>query len=314
MKFTRVMAKTPSPKTSRSPAHALHSSGEESIEYSLLECNPQCASGSLTGGGAFVLGKVDPSCVRSRDELRTLAGVLWFGWSASTLLLVFWAETLLTGTANVARIALHRRLTRARGHWRRQLDDSSKRPLGKDESKGETTFLAEYSLVLYVFTLAHGFFLFLFLTMLDRNWAGAGVSPWQIDSESFRNGVLAVAAFALFELLYDAMTLRHQPFSWLKTRVQVALGRVVILHLVVIFGTFLMMRYETPMSMLGILVALKALMDVGASSAPAETPESPPRWLVALAKKQGLDMEREWPKILAEQKERAAEDEQVLPA
>jgi Family of unknown function (DUF6498) len=247
-------------------------------------------------------------------SLVPLAGVLWFGWSASTLLFVFWAETLLTGTANVARIALHRRFTRARGHWRRQLDDSSGRSLGKDPPKGETTFLAEYATVLYVFTLAHGLFLMMFLTILDRNWMGARPSPWQIDGESFRNGVLAVAAFALLELLYDAMSLRQQLFSWLKTRVQVALGRVAILHLVVIFGTFLMMRYETPMSFLGILVALKALMDVGATAAPVETPQNPPRWLVALAKKQGKDMEREWPKILAEQKQRAAEDEQPLPA
>jgi Family of unknown function (DUF6498) len=247
-------------------------------------------------------------------SLVPLAGVLWFGWSASTLLAVFWAETLLSGTANVARIGLHRRLTRARGHWRRQLDDSSKRASGRNEPKPETTFLAEYATILYVFTLAHGLFLGVFLMALNQNWHGEGPSPWQIDADSFRNGILAVLGITVLELLYDLMSLGQQPFSWLKARVQVALGRVLILHLVVIFGAFLMMRFETPMSFLAILVGLKALMDLGASAGAVETPTKPPRWLEALGKTQGLDMAREWTRILAEQKQRSEEDEAPLPA
>ena len=247
-------------------------------------------------------------------SLVPLAGVLWFGWSASTLLLVFWGETLLAGTANVVRIGLHRRLTRARGHWRRQIDDSSKRAVGEVEPKPETTFLAEYATILYVFTLAHGLFLGVFLAILNQNWRGEGPSPWPIDAESFRSGILAVAGITVLELLYDLTSLGREPFSWLKARVQVALGRVMILHLVVIFGAFLMMRFETPMSFLGILVGLKALTDLAASGGPVGTPAKPPRWLVALAKKQGLDMEREWTNILAEQKRRAEEDEKPLPS
>jgi hypothetical protein len=114
-------------------------------------------------------------------SLVPLAGVLWFGWSASTLLAVFWGETLLAGTANVVRIGLHRRLTRAQGHWRRHLQDSSKRAIGKIEPQPETTFLAEYAMILYVFTLAHGLFLGIFLVILNQNWRGEGPSPWQID-------------------------------------------------------------------------------------------------------------------------------------
>jgi len=75
-----------------------------------------------------------------------------------------------------------------------------------------------------------------------------------------------------------------------------------------------MMRYETPMSFLGILVGLKALMDLGASAGPVETPAKPPRWIAALGKKQGLDMDREWTRIVADQKRRAEEDEESLPA
>ncbi len=70
------------------------------------------------------------------------------------------------------------------------------------------------------------------------------------------------------------------------------------------------------MTFFGILVALKALLDLAASGERAETPpQNPPGWLVALAKKQGIDdMDREWARILAEQKRRAEEDETRLPA
>jgi hypothetical protein len=247
-------------------------------------------------------------------SLVPLAGVLWFGWSASTLLVIFWGETLLAGTANLARIRLHRQLTRASGHFRLHLKDSSRKHSGTKKPTRETTFFAEYATILYVFTFAHGLFLGFFLLMLHRNWRGEGPSPWQIDVESLRNGILAVAGITVLELLYDLTSLGQQPFSWLKQRVQVALGRVVILHLVVIFGAFLMMRFETPMSFLAILVGLKALMDLGTSAGPVETPASPPRWLEAIAKKQGLDMKTEWTNILAEQKRQAEEDEKPFAA
>jgi hypothetical protein len=71
----------------------------------------------------------------------------------------------------------------------------------------ETTFLAEYATILYVFTFAHGLFLGVFLTMLNQNWRGEGPSPWLVDVESFRNGLLAVAGFTVLELLYDALSL-----------------------------------------------------------------------------------------------------------
>jgi hypothetical protein len=245
-------------------------------------------------------------------SLVPLAGVLWFGWSASTLLVVFWAETLLTGTANVARIALHRRLTRARGHFRLQLDDSRKQPLGRGRPTGKTTFVSEYSSILYPFTLAHGFFLGAILAGLDYAWTGEGPSPWRVDAESLRNGIFAVGGIALFELLYDAMSLGAKSFSWLKARVHVTLGRVVLLHVVVIFGAFLMMRFETPLSFLGILVGLKLVMDLGAAAILKEPPKAPPRWLAALGTRKGIDMQKEWTRMLAEAKQREEEDEEPL--
>jgi hypothetical protein len=239
-------------------------------------------------------------------NLVPLVGVLRLGWSASTLLAIYWVETLLGGTANVLRIWLHRRSTRTRGHFRLQLHDSTK-PAPRIAAG---SFLKEYAAILYIFTLAHGVFLGVFLLMMNQRTMG--LSPWSIDRVGFRNGVLAVAALTLVEFFFDVMSLGHQPFSWLKARVHVALGRVIVLHLVIIGGTFLIMRFETPMSFLTVLVGLKALWDLGTTLAPRTIPEKPPRWLAPLARSRGLDMDREWQKIVAEQKRLEAEDELTL--
>ena len=91
-------------------------------------------------------------------------------------------------------------------------------------------------------------------------------------------------------------------------------GAWVVLHVVIIFGAFLMMHYETPLGFLGVLIGLKALVDLGATFVSKEAPRTPPRWLAALASKKGIDMQIEWTKLIAEQKEREREDEEPLHA
>src|SRR3954467_12002220 len=47
-----------------------------------------------------------------------LYGVHNLGWSASTVVALYWSENLALAFFTCARIALHRKLTRKRGHWR----------------------------------------------------------------------------------------------------------------------------------------------------------------------------------------------------
>src|SRR5437899_7172224 len=47
-----------------------------------------------------------------------LYGVKVLGWSALTVVMLYWFENLLIAVFTCARIALHRQLTRKRGHWR----------------------------------------------------------------------------------------------------------------------------------------------------------------------------------------------------
>src|SRR5258708_21491936 len=48
-----------------------------------------------------------------------LYGVKFHGWSALTVVVLYWFENLLIAVFTCARIALHRQLTRKRGHRRK---------------------------------------------------------------------------------------------------------------------------------------------------------------------------------------------------
>ena len=62
-----------------------------------------------------------------------LFGVKMFGWSVGVVLILYWLENLLIAVFTYARIALHRALTRKRGHWRTgtlgtKVNDQAQRP------------------------------------------------------------------------------------------------------------------------------------------------------------------------------------------
>jgi hypothetical protein len=240
-----------------------------------------------------------------------LVGVLSFGWSAATLLIVVWVEVLLVGVGNVARIWLHREWTKTRGHYRRHFNNRSPATL-LEKSKRPVqsgTLLGEYATLAFVFTLGHGLFLGIILVLSSRNFTGDGPSPWAIDITALERGILAVLGLTIFELFLDLAVLRRKPFYWVKERVQVSMGQVVIVHLAILFGMFLLMYLETPLVFLGIIIGLKALMELGMAGQKRELPATPPRWLSSIARRQGLDLEREWTRYLAEEKQQLIDDE-----
>ncbi|MEY2507505.1 MAG: hypothetical protein QOH01_1834 [Verrucomicrobiota bacterium] len=89
--------------------------------------------------------------------LNAIPALGWFvgEWSAGTMLVLYWLETLI-GTLLVAvRIMLHRRVRRSQGHW---AYEASKDTEGQTASRS-STYLTAFLVPALVFTLAHGFFL-----------------------------------------------------------------------------------------------------------------------------------------------------------
>jgi hypothetical protein len=245
-----------------------------------------------------------------------LVGVEYYGWSASTVVVLYWFENLFIAVFTCARIALHRTLTRKRGHWRGgQLEVTvNNKPL-------RTGLLGEYATMAFVFTFAHGIFVGAFTLIGASNH---GDDPrWLLSGMQLRQGLLWIFVALAAEFVIDAATIRSRSFAWIKAYVTQRMGRVLIMHLAIIFGMWGMMATESPFAVLYVLIALKTLWDLFASNATAHAdvlPEQPPGWALKLAdgiakdKGGSAQMEKDWQSTRADMLRAAKEDEEVMPA
>src|SRR3954470_19882916 len=89
------------------------------------------------------------------QNLIFAGGVVFRGWSPATALTLYWCENLVGSLLLAGRIALHRRLTRKRGHYRPQINARD----GEDRGVQGQSFLSEFATLSLAFCLVHGIFL-----------------------------------------------------------------------------------------------------------------------------------------------------------
>jgi hypothetical protein len=213
-------------------------------------------------------------------NLIPLVGVVFFGWSLLTILVLYWVENGIVGFWNIPKILL------ARGGLGQDVADApvttlQVRALGRPLGGGAGRFaLVGFFLVHYgIFWLVHGLFVFL----LPEFAAGTGgrFLPGCGEPDPFGNlqacdgpfGALvwsniAIAGVALFishgasfllNYVGRGEYLRMSPLRQLMA----PYGRVVILHLTIIFGAFVVAALGAPIGALLILVGLKTAFDLG---------------------------------------------------
>jgi hypothetical protein len=179
-------------------------------------------------------------------------GLLFAGWSLSTMLFLYWLENLFNTFFIGARIWLHRRLTRKRGHWMAVELKATATVNGKPLAV-PTTLLTNFVGSNLIFALAHGIFVALLVFgILERRPSPAALG----------RGVLWLLAAMTLAFLLDARTIRRQPFSWIRARVDGALGRMVVVHLALIGGVFFLAATGRETSFFLVFVLLKALFDL----------------------------------------------------
>lgn len=227
-----------------------------------------------------------------------LWGLGFDGWSGPTALAVYWFENLFSSVLIAMRIAVHRRLTGKRGHFRAQLGVKvNEREIG--------SFLAEFLTASLAFTAAHGVFLGILLYGLFKS------AP---DPDAFWMGALGVSVFHLGGFLSDLIGIRERPFAWIKLVAGAGLGRVVLVQLAIIVGMAVVAATESNAAFFLPFAGLKLLADLGSVFGQERRIERAPGWLVRVMNrlKPGTDFAAYLAAENAKELAREAEDEQVV--
>lgn len=203
-----------------------------------------------------------------------LAGVLFWGWNVATLLVLYWVENGIVGVLNVAKILL------ARG----QLVPGSTPAVRFSGNIGvSNAAIAGFFLIHYgIFWLVHGVFVWTLPLFFGGSGPLAPFSPdigqgFGPDALAFDHIVInsgpdlsAVAWGALgLAISHGASFVLNFLGRGEYLRISAAqqmfapYGRLVILHLSIIFGAFISLAIGSPVGAIAVLVILKTIVDLG---------------------------------------------------
>jgi hypothetical protein len=200
-------------------------------------------------------------------NLVTLIGVVLLGWRLGMILVLYWVESGIVGLLNVPKILLARGplTVSARGI-------SLALPIGSTGlgSLAARIFTSIFFLIHYgIFWLAHGFLVFLLLAFA-RPRSGDGV-PSELNDPFASAGIdSAVVGSAALILLGSHVVsfwtnyLRRREYLGISFLQQMAqpYGRVVVMHVTILVGAFVMTLIGTPLAALVALVVMKTVIDL----------------------------------------------------
>ena len=169
-------------------------------------------------------------------NLIPLAGVLWFGWDIGNLFLLFWLESAIIGLFNVLKMFV--------------ID------------KWQTVFMGPFFIAHYgIFMSGHLLFIFGFFLEGEE---GGSMSLEAVSGilQSMWPAVLALFISHGFSFLenfigkkeYLLLSIRHQMHEPYK--------RIIVMHITIIFGGFMVLALNAPVLALVLLILLKTGMDL----------------------------------------------------
>ncbi len=235
-----------------------------------------------------------------------IAGVALGGWNAGTAMVLYWYENLLASLLITLRIYAHAQLTHKRGHYVEQLTETRTR-YKLTRMRHTTQFYKEFLMISAVFTLAHGFFLGMLLLL-----SGA-----ELNRAGLLNGILLMTGFEVLNFAGDMFGMKDRSFAWIKRMASVALGRVALVHIAIIFGVLAgAIVVSNPTAFFVPFAILKTISDLSGILSSREEPANPPAWLTRMMNRfrPGEDFAEHWRKERETRLAQEAEDEKVMPA
>jgi hypothetical protein len=178
-------------------------------------------------------------------NLVPLVCVLFFGWSVFAILLLFWVENVIVGGFNVLRMLCAQPDNVA--FWAAKL------------------FLIPFFTVHYgMFVTVHGIFV---LTMFSGAMPSRGFPSPATFVHAVQGAGIAPAALALVlshgvSFAFNYLGAGEYRSVQLQALMMRPYGRVMVLHLVILLGGFLVLTLGSPLLPLALLIVLKTGLDL----------------------------------------------------
>ncbi|MGI9239888.1 MAG: DUF6498-containing protein [Verrucomicrobiales bacterium] len=217
-------------------------------------------------------------------NLIPLVGVIFWDWSVFNIVVLYWMENLVIGVINILKMVTCRPDLdeMGAGHFipddlpgeeREQLLSELKSRGGLDAAmRGHSAlklFTIPFFMVHYFgFCAVHGIFVFtLFGRDAGISRAGSGLFSSFAQIPALLTGALGFAALSLvLSHLYSFFTNYLGAGEYRRTVLPVLMfqpyGRIVVLHVAIIFGGFLVMSLGSPIGLLVILILGKIVIDL----------------------------------------------------
>jgi|WetSurMetagenome_2_1015567.scaffolds.fasta_scaffold55277_3 hypothetical protein len=191
------------------------------------------------------------------SNLLFVIGAVAWGWNAFILLALYWSENLVIGIFTVFKMLLV--------------------PRQKAGLPSKTAAAVFFCIHYGLFTLMHGMFVFLVFGGDFFDDSSSSISFWSkvIDYQLYWPFLALLISHGV-SFLYNYLGNGEYRKSNLNDLMQQPYGRVVVLHLTIIFGGFLLGFFGSPVIGMLILITIKTVIDLRAHLLQHEQYNKPP--------------------------------------
>lgn len=214
-------------------------------------------------------------------NVAPLAGVLLFGWSTFAIVMIYWCENVVIGVINVLKMicccpdpaAVERELqARAESPAKRELAIQLRtlsKSAGLMHHVSKAFMIPFFAFHYGMFCMVHGIFVVALLGG-DEGMQHMSGSPLTVYGELFARAgqeglwwaVLVLAISHLFSFCTNFILGGEYRRTLVPQLMMQPYGRIVVLHLAILFGAFATMALGSPIFILVLLVVGKTALDL----------------------------------------------------
>lgn len=198
-------------------------------------------------------------------NLMPIAGVLWLDWQVFDILMLYWTESVIVGAVNVLRMmssrAAHPLAGMLPGGKGKQVDAAL------DQLSHNYPVNRIKWFVIPFFVVHYGMFCFGHLSAVtgifsESGMAGLGQTTVEYSDRAFWIAVAAIAISHLYSYYANFLGREEYKRTGIGALMRRPYGRIVTMHLTIIFGGFLVVWLGNPLPMLLVLVIAKSVYDL----------------------------------------------------